>query len=63
MGRLESNFIAQLIRNIGDIQPLADNCTKIFVWHTKTDHRIPNDVANPNPGDSLPIYNKIKEEV
>jgi hypothetical protein len=62
MGRLESNFIAQVVTEMQDLQPLAKNCTQILVWHTKTDSRIPDDVE-PNPGDSRVTYNRMKMEV
>jgi hypothetical protein len=63
MGRLESNFISQIVKDMSYLQPLAMNCTQVLVWHTKTDTRIPMDVIEPNPGDPKGIYNKIKMEV
>ncbi|CEM38452.1 unnamed protein product [Vitrella brassicaformis CCMP3155] len=38
-GRLESDFLEQTNVSKWDIEPLADNCTKIYTWHVKTDIR------------------------
>ncbi|KAL7571028.1 hypothetical protein ACA910_003747 [Epithemia clementina (nom. ined.)] len=35
-GMLETCFLEQLATNIFDLDPLADNCTKLYVWHTKS---------------------------
>lgn len=35
-GHEEDKFLVSLDLQIEDIEPLADNCTKILVWHTKT---------------------------
>jgi len=35
-GMQESHFLKSLIRDITDLEPKADNCTKILVWHTNT---------------------------
>lgn len=35
-GHEEDKFLVSLGLNMEDIEPLADNCTKILVWHTKT---------------------------
>ena len=35
-GYLESKFVEQLASKRSDVNPLADNCTKLYVWHTKT---------------------------
>ncbi|CAH2035417.1 unnamed protein product, partial [Iphiclides podalirius] len=35
-GHEEDKFLISLGLNMEDIEPLADNCTKILVWHTKT---------------------------
>ncbi|KOB74781.1 Glucuronyltransferase [Operophtera brumata] len=36
VGLEEDGFLLSLDVNIDDIEPLADNCSKVFVWHTKT---------------------------
>ncbi|XP_039293312.1 galactosylgalactosylxylosylprotein 3-beta-glucuronosyltransferase 3-like [Nilaparvata lugens] len=36
MGHQESVFLDQLTKK-EDLEPLADNCTKIYVWHTRTE--------------------------
>lgn len=36
VGLEEDGFLLSLGVNIEDIEPLADNCSKVFVWHTKT---------------------------
>ncbi|XP_068618098.1 galactosylgalactosylxylosylprotein 3-beta-glucuronosyltransferase S-like [Battus philenor] len=35
-GHEEDKFLVSLGLNMRDIEPLANNCTKILVWHTKT---------------------------
>ncbi|CAH2239926.1 jg557, partial [Pararge aegeria aegeria] len=35
-GHEEDKFLVSLDLNIEDIEPLASNCTKVLVWHTKT---------------------------
>ncbi|XP_045783871.1 galactosylgalactosylxylosylprotein 3-beta-glucuronosyltransferase S-like [Maniola jurtina] len=35
-GHEEDKFLVSLDLDIDDIEPLASNCTKILVWHTKT---------------------------
>ncbi|CAG9558001.1 unnamed protein product [Danaus chrysippus] len=35
-GHEEDGFLRSLSVELTDIQPLAENCTKILVWHTKT---------------------------
>ncbi|CAG9782031.1 unnamed protein product [Diatraea saccharalis] len=35
-GHEEDKFLVSLGLKIEDIEPLADNCTKILVWHTRT---------------------------
>nr|XP_006813533.1 PREDICTED: galactosylgalactosylxylosylprotein 3-beta-glucuronosyltransferase 1-like [Saccoglossus kowalevskii] len=34
-GFLESSLLSQLVE-LNDLEPKADNCTKVLVWHTKT---------------------------
>ncbi|KAL7565957.1 hypothetical protein ACA910_008414 [Epithemia clementina (nom. ined.)] len=35
-GFLETRFMEQLAHNLSELNPLADDCTKIYVWHTKS---------------------------
>ncbi|RVE53094.1 hypothetical protein evm_002191 [Chilo suppressalis] len=35
-GHEEDKFLVSLGLKIEDIEPLADNCTKVMVWHTRT---------------------------
>ncbi|KAL7565958.1 hypothetical protein ACA910_008415 [Epithemia clementina (nom. ined.)] len=35
-GLLETRFLEQMVRNVTELNPLADDCTKIYVWHTKS---------------------------
>lgn len=35
-GNLESDFLSLLITK-EELEPLADNCTKVYVWHTRTE--------------------------
>lgn len=35
-GYLEDKFLVALGITMEDIEPLADNCTKVLVWHTKS---------------------------
>ena len=32
----ESLFLRKMHVSIHDLEPLAENCTKVWVWHTKT---------------------------
>uniref|UniRef100_A0A914HJI3 Galactosylgalactosylxylosylprotein 3-beta-glucuronosyltransferase n=1 Tax=Globodera rostochiensis TaxID=31243 RepID=A0A914HJI3_GLORO len=36
-GYLESHFLRDLNLTRADLEPLAQNCTKVFVWHTRTE--------------------------
>ncbi|XP_067682680.1 galactosylgalactosylxylosylprotein 3-beta-glucuronosyltransferase 2-like [Haliotis asinina] len=36
-GFLESTFVSDTKVSLDDLEPLADNCTKVLVWHTKTE--------------------------
>lgn len=36
VGYVESHFLSQLIDSWEELEPKADKCTKILVWHTKT---------------------------
>lgn len=35
IGYVESHFLGQLIRSWDELEPKADKCTKILVWHTQ----------------------------
>ncbi|KAM4617193.1 galactosylgalactosylxylosylprotein 3-beta-glucuronosyltransferase 3 [Discoglossus pictus] len=35
-GFLESSLLGSLV-TVGDLEPQADNCTKVWVWHTRTE--------------------------
>jgi len=36
IGYLESHFLGQLVKSWDDLEPKADKCSKVLVWHTKT---------------------------
>lgn len=36
VGYLEDDFLKALKVTLDELQPLADNCTQVLVWHTKT---------------------------
>lgn len=36
-GYQESHLITQLISGWDELEPMADNCTKVYVWHTRTE--------------------------
>lgn len=36
-GNLESDLLIQLHVSMDDLEPRADNCTKVLVWHTRTE--------------------------
>ncbi|MEE6525755.1 hypothetical protein FKM82_025982 [Ascaphus truei] len=35
-GFLESSLLGELV-SLGELEPRAENCTKIWVWHTRTE--------------------------
>ena len=35
-GYLETGFLEQIVESVADMEPLGDNCTKTYVWHTQT---------------------------
>ncbi|XP_041987602.1 galactosylgalactosylxylosylprotein 3-beta-glucuronosyltransferase S-like [Aricia agestis] len=56
-GHEEDRFLVSLNLKMNDIEPLADNCTKILVWHTKTvKHKKPTLQVNINHLDEIPRY-------
>ncbi|KAJ3141400.1 hypothetical protein HK100_007230 [Physocladia obscura] len=46
VGQLETRFIGQLVGNLTDLQPLMENCTRIYVWHVKTQGGRQDEVKN-----------------
>lgn len=36
IGYVESHFLSQLVSSWDQLEPRADNCSKVLVWHTKT---------------------------
>jgi len=48
-GMLETDFLSLLVHNVGDLEPLAANCTRILVWHVKTTE--PQYFNNPEADD------------
>lgn len=36
IGYVESHFLGQLIKSWDDLEPRADDCSKVLVWHTRT---------------------------
>ena len=37
-GYQESHFLTQFLKNVGELEPRADSCTKVLVWHTRTEN-------------------------
>ncbi|CAG4962216.1 unnamed protein product [Parnassius apollo] len=65
-GHEEDKFLVSLGLQMEDIEPLADNCTKILVWHTKTvKYKKPTVKINLKQLGELPKYrnfvNLLKE--
>lgn len=36
IGYVESHFLNQLVKSWSELEPRADNCNKVLVWHTRT---------------------------
>lgn len=36
IGYVESHFLAQLVESWSELEPKADDCSKVLVWHTQT---------------------------
>jgi hypothetical protein len=34
-GKLEHLFLKQLVNDIREVEPLLDNCSRIYAWHVK----------------------------
>lgn len=65
-GHEEDRFLVSLDLKIEDIEPLASNCTKVLVWHTKTvKHKKPTLKININKLNTMSKYqnfaNLLKE--
>ncbi|XP_075990905.1 galactosylgalactosylxylosylprotein 3-beta-glucuronosyltransferase S-like [Anticarsia gemmatalis] len=65
-GHEEDRFLVSLGLKIEDIEPLAANCSKVLVWHTKTTkYKKPSLRINMEKLDTLPKYesfaNLLKE--
>jgi hypothetical protein len=35
-GRIENVFLKQLVSHVSEMEPLLDNCTRIYAWHVQT---------------------------
>lgn len=57
-GHLETKFLEQLVESVVDLEPLCNNCTKIYVWHVKTKSASLSSV--PNDPDKEKILNLIR---
>ena len=55
-GFLESDFLQQCVGEMKHFEPLAGNCTRILVWHVKTE--LPKYTENPEK--TMSIFNKLK---
>lgn len=42
-GYQESEFLSYFVK-MEELEPLADNCTKVYVWHTRTEKPVVNGV-------------------
>lgn len=56
-GYQESHLLTQLLTGWEELEPRADNCSKVLVWHTRTEH------PNLNPEAKLPIPSNKDIEV
>jgi hypothetical protein len=50
--------LEQLVESVVDLEPLCNNCTKIYVWHVKTKSASLSSV--PNDPDKEKILNLIR---
>lgn len=53
-GYQEDKFLQGLVSNWEDIEPLAENCTKVWVWHTTTVETPAGSFRPDKPGTNLP---------
>ncbi|XP_003744238.1 galactosylgalactosylxylosylprotein 3-beta-glucuronosyltransferase I-like [Galendromus occidentalis] len=37
-GHQETHFLTKLLSRVSELEPRADNCTKVLVWHTRTEN-------------------------
>lgn len=59
-GHEEDRFLVSLGLKLEDIEPLANNCSKILVWHTKTaKYKKPSLRISMNKLDELPHYHNF----
>ncbi|KAJ0183687.1 hypothetical protein K1T71_000110 [Dendrolimus kikuchii] len=59
-GHEEDRFLLSLGLKLEDIEPLADNCSRVFVWHTKTvKFKKPNLKMNIKKLHELPKYDSF----
>jgi hypothetical protein len=35
-GRIEHDFLDQLVSDVSEMEPLLDNCTRIYAWHVQS---------------------------
>jgi hypothetical protein len=35
-GKIENTFLKQLVKDVTEMEPLLDNCTRIYAWHIKS---------------------------
>ena len=60
-GMQESDFLSTMV-SLGDLEPKANNCTEIYVWHTKTERMIvkpENELLKHNITDDPSILIKV----
>lgn len=64
-GHEEDRFLVSLGLKIEDIEPLAENCSKVLVWHTRTvkskKPTLKFDVAKVDHAKYLSFVNLLKE--
>lgn len=42
-GYLESHFLDQLVKSWDELEPKADKCTRVYVWHTRSEKPVLNE--------------------
>lgn len=59
-GHEEDKFLVSLGVKLEDIEPLAENCSKVLVWHTRTEKfKKPTLKINIDKLDNLPKYHNF----
>eukprot|EP00980_Cylindrotheca_fusiformis_P027798 scaffold22560_cov135-Cylindrotheca_fusiformis.AAC.9 len=51
-GRIENDFLNQLGKDVSEMEPLLDNCTKIYAWHVQSyvsRPRMPDNITEWDP--------------